>query len=270
MPPPQPARSRSPPPAVRLQLAHLEEDGLLTHHDDVTDGAGRGRPRHVYELTSAAESLYPKRYGDLTTELLGYLGGPARPGRRALRATPAPARRSRTLPAPRDLPFDEQVAGAGPRSSTRTATWRTRSGCPTVAGASPSTTAPSSPSPTGSRRPARASWPSSVTRSRGPRWAGWRTSWTGPTCAPTSSARRRRRVRRPDLQDRGAVHLVDLALEELDEVVAADLDDELVDRLPRRDAFQDVDGHDVPPTAPIRLATRPRAPGRSGSAILTT
>ena len=30
----------------------------------------------MYELTSAAEALYPKRYGDLTTELLGYLGGP--------------------------------------------------------------------------------------------------------------------------------------------------------------------------------------------------
>ena len=64
------------PAAVRLQLARLEEDGLLVHHDEVPEGAGRGRPRHVYELTSAAEALYPKRYGDLTTELLGYLGGP--------------------------------------------------------------------------------------------------------------------------------------------------------------------------------------------------
>ena len=64
------------PAAVRMQLARLEEDGLLVHHDEVPEGAGRGRPRHVYELTAAAESLYPKRYGDLTTELLGYLGGP--------------------------------------------------------------------------------------------------------------------------------------------------------------------------------------------------
>ena len=30
----------------------------------------------MYALTPAAEALYPKRYGDLTTELLGYLGGP--------------------------------------------------------------------------------------------------------------------------------------------------------------------------------------------------
>jgi DeoR family transcriptional regulator, suf operon transcriptional repressor len=63
------------PAAIRLQLSHLEEDGLLVHRDDVTDDPKRGRPRHVYELTSAAEALYPKRYGDLTTELLGYLGG---------------------------------------------------------------------------------------------------------------------------------------------------------------------------------------------------
>ena len=42
------------PAAIRLQLAHLEEDGLLTHHDAVPEGAGRGRPRHVYRLTSAA------------------------------------------------------------------------------------------------------------------------------------------------------------------------------------------------------------------------
>ncbi len=28
------------PAAIRLQLAHLEEDGLLTHHDAVPEGAG--------------------------------------------------------------------------------------------------------------------------------------------------------------------------------------------------------------------------------------
>ena len=63
------------PAAIRLQLVHLEEDGLLER----TEGDGttrRGRPSHLYTLTAAAEALYPKRYGDLTTELLGYLGGP--------------------------------------------------------------------------------------------------------------------------------------------------------------------------------------------------
>jgi DeoR family suf operon transcriptional repressor len=59
--------------AVRQQLGRLEEDGLVDHSSDPD---GRGRPAHRYELTSAAEGLFPKRYADLTTELLGYLGGP--------------------------------------------------------------------------------------------------------------------------------------------------------------------------------------------------
>lgn len=59
--------------AVRQQLVRLGQDGLVTHHRDVE---GRGRPSHSYQLTQAAEMLFPKRYGDLTTELLGYLGGP--------------------------------------------------------------------------------------------------------------------------------------------------------------------------------------------------
>ena len=58
---------------VRQQLVRLGQDGLVTHRSDVE---GRGRPAHTYELTAAAEMLFPKRYGDLTTELLGYLGGP--------------------------------------------------------------------------------------------------------------------------------------------------------------------------------------------------
>jgi DeoR family suf operon transcriptional repressor len=56
------------PAAIRMQLVHLEEDGLLARDESAIDG--------VYTLTAAAEALYPKRYGDLTTELLGYLGGP--------------------------------------------------------------------------------------------------------------------------------------------------------------------------------------------------
>ncbi|HXY43749.1 MAG TPA: ArsR family transcriptional regulator [Acidimicrobiales bacterium] len=59
--------------AVRQQLGRLEEDGLVTHSSDAD---GRGRPAHRYELSGSAEGLFPKRYGDLTTELLGYLGGP--------------------------------------------------------------------------------------------------------------------------------------------------------------------------------------------------
>jgi predicted ArsR family transcriptional regulator len=59
--------------AVRQQLGRLEADGLVTYHSDVE---GRGRPTHVYDLTPLADVLFPKRYGDLTTELLSYLGGP--------------------------------------------------------------------------------------------------------------------------------------------------------------------------------------------------
>ena len=95
--------------AVRLQLSRLEEDGLLSHTDEVPEGARRGRPRHVYELTSAAEALYPKRYGDLTTELLGYLGGPDDARVDELFEQRRRRRVAGALPRTADLPFDEQV-----------------------------------------------------------------------------------------------------------------------------------------------------------------
>jgi len=96
--------------AVRLQLTRLEEDGLLRHTDEVPEGGRRGRPRHVYELTQAAEALYPKRYGDLTTELLGYLGGPDDPRVDELFEQRRRRRVAGALPRTADLPFDEQVA----------------------------------------------------------------------------------------------------------------------------------------------------------------
>ena len=96
--------------AVRLQLSRLEEDGLLAHTDEVPEGARRGRPRHVYDLTSAAEALYPKRYGDLTTELLGYLGGPDDARVDELFEQRRRRRVAGALPRTADLPFDEQVA----------------------------------------------------------------------------------------------------------------------------------------------------------------
>jgi DeoR family transcriptional regulator, suf operon transcriptional repressor len=60
--------------AVRQQTQRLVEDGLLEYRDE--PGGRRGRPRRVFVLAPAGEALFPKRYGDLTTELLGYLGGP--------------------------------------------------------------------------------------------------------------------------------------------------------------------------------------------------
>jgi DeoR family suf operon transcriptional repressor len=98
------------PAAIRLQLAHLEEDGLLMHRDEVAAGARRGRPRHVYALTSAAEALYPKRYGDLTTELLGYLGGPGAAQVDELFESRRKRRVAGALPRTANLPFDKQVA----------------------------------------------------------------------------------------------------------------------------------------------------------------
>ncbi len=60
-------------PAVRQQLARLAQDGLVVHR---REPEGRGRPTHVYELAPEADELFPRRYDDLTAELLGYLGGP--------------------------------------------------------------------------------------------------------------------------------------------------------------------------------------------------
>jgi DeoR family suf operon transcriptional repressor len=56
--------------AVRQQLDGLYTDRLVTWR---SEARGRGRPSHLYQLTRAAEALFPKAYGGLTTELLGYV-----------------------------------------------------------------------------------------------------------------------------------------------------------------------------------------------------
>ena len=56
--------------AVRQQLDGLAADGLVAWRPQ---SRGRGRPTHVYRLTRAAEPLFPKAYGGLTNELLGYV-----------------------------------------------------------------------------------------------------------------------------------------------------------------------------------------------------
>ncbi len=83
-------------PAVRRHLTVLESEGLVRHQPQPE---GPGRPTNRYVLTAAAEILFPKRYSDLTNELLGYLeeGGPelvpaAFERRRERRATAALAR----------------------------------------------------------------------------------------------------------------------------------------------------------------------------------
>ena len=60
--------------AVRQLLAPLEEDGLIAHRDE---RPGPGRPRRRYCLTPAAEGLWPKRYGELTNQLLSFMNAEA-------------------------------------------------------------------------------------------------------------------------------------------------------------------------------------------------
>ena len=98
------------PAAIRLQLAHLEEDGLLARDTAAGATSRRGRPAHTYTLTAAAEALYPKRYGDLTTELLGYLGGPDGAQVDDLFEQRRRRRVEGALPRLAHLSFDEQVA----------------------------------------------------------------------------------------------------------------------------------------------------------------
>lgn len=53
--------------AVRQHLAALADAGLVTHS---AVRSGPGRPRHVHRLTAAAGEIFPRAYGELTTELL--------------------------------------------------------------------------------------------------------------------------------------------------------------------------------------------------------
>jgi len=56
--------------AVRQHLEPLEAEGLVAHRDE---RPGPGRPRRRYCLTPAAEALWPKRYGQLTNQLLSFI-----------------------------------------------------------------------------------------------------------------------------------------------------------------------------------------------------
>ena len=55
---------------TRQHLQALEADGLVTH---LEQREGRGRPKHVFKLTPAADALYPRTYAELTNELLEYV-----------------------------------------------------------------------------------------------------------------------------------------------------------------------------------------------------
>jgi DeoR family transcriptional regulator, suf operon transcriptional repressor len=55
---------------VRQHLSSLEASGLVMFQDT---RQGRGRPKRLYLLTQAAQSLYPRTYSELTNELLDYV-----------------------------------------------------------------------------------------------------------------------------------------------------------------------------------------------------
>jgi DeoR family transcriptional regulator, suf operon transcriptional repressor len=57
--------------AVRQHLHGLAAADLVAHREE---RPGPGRPRHVYRLAPAAEALFPRAYGELTVELLDYIG----------------------------------------------------------------------------------------------------------------------------------------------------------------------------------------------------
>jgi predicted ArsR family transcriptional regulator len=64
------------PNAVRQHLTNLERDGFVVSHPERT---GRGRPSLLFSLTERADSVFPKRYGQLATMVLQEvqaMGGP--------------------------------------------------------------------------------------------------------------------------------------------------------------------------------------------------
>jgi len=62
--------------AVRQHLSNLERDGFVVSHPE---RSGRGRPALLFSLTERADSVFPKRYGQLATMVLQEvqeMGGP--------------------------------------------------------------------------------------------------------------------------------------------------------------------------------------------------
>jgi DeoR family suf operon transcriptional repressor len=58
---------------ARQHLSALTRDGLVDASEMPAPEPRRGRRTLVYSVTPAADSLFPKAYGELTNELLGYV-----------------------------------------------------------------------------------------------------------------------------------------------------------------------------------------------------
>ena len=60
---------------ARQHLTALADQGLVSTREEPSDS--RGRPRMRYRVTAAADGIFPKAYGELTNDLLGFLDDPA-------------------------------------------------------------------------------------------------------------------------------------------------------------------------------------------------
>lgn len=58
---------------ARQHLNALVDQGLVEASEQPRPRGERGRPRLTYRVTELADALFPKAYGALTNELLGYL-----------------------------------------------------------------------------------------------------------------------------------------------------------------------------------------------------
>jgi DeoR family suf operon transcriptional repressor len=58
---------------ARQHLSALVEDGLAEATELPRPAGQRGRPQLEYTVTDRADNLFPKAYGELTNELLGYV-----------------------------------------------------------------------------------------------------------------------------------------------------------------------------------------------------
>jgi DeoR family suf operon transcriptional repressor len=58
---------------ARQHLSALVDDGLAEATEIPRPAGHRGRPQLEYTVTDRADSLFPKAYGELTNELLGYM-----------------------------------------------------------------------------------------------------------------------------------------------------------------------------------------------------
>lgn len=58
---------------ARQHLNALADQGLVEAAEQPRQPGERGRPRLTYRVTDLADALFPKAYGALTNELLGYL-----------------------------------------------------------------------------------------------------------------------------------------------------------------------------------------------------